>query len=79
MYVPGVQEGKTDDVGRISDATVDTANLALADFISDVITLDVFEGAVLLHSVGSPALAATTIGTLLLENRVATQRRRLRP
>lgn len=79
MFVPGVIEGKVSNAGAIASGDVSTANDGLDDFRLYAEGTAPWDGLFLLHSSDSPALAATAISQLLLDSRIATQRRRLRP
>ena len=79
MYIPSVPEGDVDSAGVVLSATVTTWNVNLAAMMpgGSIHTAFGFLGdAVILHETGSQT--PTTMTDLAMQNRIATQRRRLR-
>ena len=76
MYWPGVQESEVDPSGVLSTAFVTGAQTAMNNFLSALATDLLIP--VVLHGATSPLSTPTTILTLSVDGRAATQRRRLR-
>jgi hypothetical protein len=79
FYIPGVPEDSCSNIGIISQGKFDSMNLALAGFLTGLANHAAIVGMVLLHSVGPlPTLVPTPVTSLVLQSKIATQRRRLR-
>lgn len=79
MYVPGVAEGTVDANGVVATATVNAWQDRLDGFM-ELLVLGGQSMVVLHNSEGvSPATAPTPVALLLCENKIATQRQRMRP
>lgn len=76
MYIPGLQESDVSNAGVIDSGAAGAWATSLGAMLSDMFTADL--PAVLLHGVGSPISAPTTITSFSLDPTVATQRRRQR-
>lgn len=76
FFLPGVTEGVVDEAGIVSGAALTALGAALDGFYADLVASNLEP--VLLHSAGSPVSTPTPITSFELDNRVATQRRRLR-
>lgn len=76
FFLPGPSEADIDGAGVITPARAAALQTALDDFYDQLI-VDLL-GPVLLHSVGAPIVTPLGLTSLTLDQRVATQRRRLR-
>lgn len=76
FFYPGVTEANVNDAGIIDSTPLGILQGVWDDFLADLTAADLFP--VLLHSAGSPISGPNTITALQVDNRVATQRRRLR-
>lgn len=77
MFVPGVTEGQVGPTGLLTDAQRDALDLAWNTWLDQLAGGDPGTPMVLLHSEGVE-LAPTPVLSLVTDQRVATQRRRLR-
>lgn len=76
MFVPGLQESSVDEKGILDSGTVTAAQTAFDGLLSDLGTSLLIP--VLLHGAASPITIPSTITDLVVDAKVATQRRRLR-
>jgi len=76
FFLPGVPVSKVDPVGALLPAWVTSAQTNLTGFLDAVVALTDVSGIVILHGDGGPS--PTPVLGFALQNRVATQRRRLR-
>jgi hypothetical protein len=83
MYIPGVLEGSVDRVGVVGDTAQGNWQAALDSFYEDLtsaVGARYYPPVVLHRSEGAGVEPAPTpITTLVIDSKVATQRRRLRP
>ncbi len=84
FYLPGVQETNVDAAGQVLAAHLSTANSAFAGFLTAANNIVGVDDLVLLHQLTPPATNPATLPapdkilSLIMDSRVATQRRRLR-
>lgn len=78
MFWPGCAEGNVNSIG-VLDTAFRAAVQAVIDGILPALPIGPIDGYVLLHDEDSPTTAPTALSSLLLDQRTATQRRRLRP
>lgn len=76
FYVPGVPEGSVDEVGRLSSGALSAAAGIADDIYTTLIGLSTVDSLQLFHN--SAPFDPTFLESLTVDNRVATQRRRLR-
>lgn len=74
MYIPGQSESNVDGAGTVLSTFRTTAQGAMDTFLGDLDTLET--PMVILHN--DPADTPTVVTALTVQNKVATQRRRLR-
>lgn len=81
FYLPGVGESVIDGTGVLDPATKAVFQTRLTQFLTDLEASPNIAGMVLFHdSLGAgAALPPTPVTSLVIDNRCATQRRRLRP
>lgn len=81
LYLPGVAKPDVDDLGIIAPAALTQYQNAMDDFLDSIPDVPGVTGAVILHrSEGiGPEPVPTPITRLVVANKIATQRRRLRP
>lgn len=83
MYIPGVAESTVDNVGDLADATVTGLQVSLDNWyaaLTSAVGARYYPPVVLHRSEGAGIEPAPTpITRFVMEKRVATQRRRLRP
>lgn len=75
-YLPSAAEGVVDSVGNIDGATITAMNSALASYISDMGAIVGVNSTTLLHSLVGDV--PNQIVSMVLDGKIATQRRRLR-
>lgn len=75
-YLPGLAESDINNSGQLENAFITGANVALLAFLNAVEARDVT--LVILHNPGSPLTIPTPIDALIVQQQVATQRRRNR-
>jgi hypothetical protein len=80
FYLPGLREGEVSDTGLVNSGSVTGINNALATWLAKFGALiGQVDAMVILHSTGiSGAPTPTPVTQLLIDAKVATQRRRLR-
>lgn len=80
MYVPGIPESDTDSSNGVIAASRQTAwQTAAANFLAGIAASSWATAMVVLHSTGlTAAPVPTTVSNLVVDAKVATQRRRLR-
>jgi len=76
MFVPGVAESSVNQAGDVDGGSVTALQGAVDALIADLNTAGMIP--VLLHGAASPLTVPSTITTMTVDSRVATQRRRLR-
>lgn len=76
-FIPGVPEQNVDELGQYTTTALTAVQTLWGTFFGNVSNEATFEHLAILHAVGD-ATEATEITTLLVDRRVATQRRRLR-
>lgn len=76
MYMPGVNEGDVDGTGVVDGTLLGLLNTRWAAFAAALVLADL--PMVLLHGPGSPISTPTLVTGVTVDQKVATQRRRLR-
>lgn len=76
MFIPGVPEGNVIANGEITSAWRTTVQTALSNFYASIFGLANVDDLVLFHD--SAPFTPTVITDLVLQNKIATQRRRMR-
>lgn len=76
MYIPGANDNLVDTAGKLSDAGLTALQGAASGLKTDLLDLSWISDLVVLHSAG--VALPTVITSLIAENEIATQRRRLR-
>lgn len=76
MYMPGMPETVISDSGLVDAGFLGSANTAFEDFRARLNTATI--PMILLHGAGSPISLPSVVTSLLVDPKVATQRRRLR-
>lgn len=79
MYIPGVNDNLVDELGVVTSAGLATLQTAASTFLTSTLALAVIDDAVILHTPTVETPLPTVITTLVVDGRIATQRRRLRP
>lgn len=81
MYLPGIQEASVSPTGIISGALLAQLQPAADDFLAGLEAIVGVEGMVVLHRSEGAGVepAPTPVVSLQVDERIATQRRRLRP
>lgn len=74
MFLPGVAEAQADDAGMLAAGTISGFNTALGGFLNSMNGSDC--PMVLLHN--DPTMTPNIVTSLILQAKVATQRKRLR-
>lgn len=77
MYVPGYAEADVDPNGNLAGATVAVIQTGYTNFLLGIETGPFTDRAVIFHA--SAPFTPTVIESLRVNDKVATQRRRLRP
>ena len=75
-YLPSAAEGVVDSVGNIDGATITAMNTACASYLSDMSAISGVNSVTLLHSLVGDI--PNDIVSMVLDGKIATQRRRLR-
>lgn len=78
-YIPSMARTIVDQVGTVSPGAVTACNADLETFRSGPALATPFAGLVILHGAQSPVGAPSDVSSIVLDGKVATQRRRLRP
>lgn len=76
FYLPGVQENGVAENGQMDPTLTANIQAALTQFLTDLDTNDI--AMVVLHGAGSPITTPTFVNALVVNQLMATQRRRLR-
>lgn len=81
LYCPGIGEGAVDAVGTIAGATVTAFQTAADAWLTAINATTGIGGMVILHTSGGVTTppAPTPVTALVVQPKIATQRRRLRP
>ena len=78
-YIPGLQESDVDEKGFISSTRRASLDTAVGNIVSDLIARTPTSPMVLLHAPGQSATPSpTVVNATIVEQLIATQRRRLR-
>lgn len=77
MYIPGLPEGNVATAGNITPSVVPTLQTAIDSLLTNLVAHASVERCVLFHD--TAPFTPTTITSLEVQRKVATQRRRLRP
>jgi hypothetical protein len=80
LYYPGIAEGVVDENGNLASAQITHYNTQFAAYLSAVNGISGIATMVLVHAprVGNSAPTPTPITSIIVDLRIATQRRRLR-